>query len=81
MKKTKLKKMLLTTMWPAMYICATINHLSCLAKAWSCLQVVGKRRLTVMLMATKHAEVGTWALNITILDIFFISINIDITST
>ena len=70
MKKTKLKKRLLTTMWPAMYIWATINHLSCLAKAWSCLHVVGKRRLTVMLMATKHAEVGTWALSIVIVAFF-----------
>ena len=58
MKNTKLKKMKLTTMWAAMYSWAAINHLSWLAKAGSCLQVVGKRRQTVMLMVRKQEETG-----------------------
>ena len=58
MKKTKLKKMKLTTMWAAMYSWAAINHLSWLEKAGCCLQVVGKMRQTVMLMARKQEETG-----------------------
>ena len=59
MKKTKLKKRLLTTMWPAMYSWATISHFNWVAKAGSCLQAAGKRRQTVMLMARKQEDVGT----------------------
>ena len=58
MKKTKLKKRLLTTMWPAMYSWATISHFNWVAKAGSCLQAAGKRRQTVMLMARKQEETG-----------------------
>ena len=58
MKKTKLKKRMLTTMWLAMYSWAAINHFSWLAKAVSFLQAAGKRRQTVMPMARKHEEVG-----------------------
>ena len=57
-KKTKLKKMRLTIMWPTMYSWAEISHLSCLAKAASRLQEAGKMKQTAMLTARKQAEVG-----------------------